>query len=72
MTNFQKKFVMNFLIYGSAFSFVALFVMIIGESYVRWSLNQNFSFLGGTGVLGLAILVATQMFSLAHFVRSEK
>lgn len=36
---------------------VALVALIIAEIYVRWTLNQDFSFLGSTGVLGLSILV---------------
>ena len=41
------------------------------EIYVRWTLNQNFSSLGGDGLAGLAILAAAQMLGLVWLSRSQ-
>ena len=41
------------------------------EAYVRWTLNQNFAFLDGNALAGLAILLAAQMIGLAWISRSH-
>ncbi len=51
-------------------TFLGFFGIAAFEVWVRWSLNQNFSFLGGDGLAGLAILVAAQMLGLVWLSRS--
>lgn len=54
---------------------VLTFLGVVGitafEVYIRWTLNQNFAFLGGDGLAGLAILVAAQMLGLVWLSRSQ-
>jgi hypothetical protein len=61
-----------FLLYVIALcsSFALLLVLLFGDAYIRWTLNQNFSFMGGTGLLPLAILNAVQFAGLAYLLKN--
>jgi hypothetical protein len=60
-----------FLLYVIALgvSFVVFLVLLFADAYVRWAINQNFSFMSGTGLLPLAILNAAQFAGLAYFLK---
>ena len=72
MTNVQRKLVFNLYLFTTVLSILALFVLIIGESYVRWKINFEFSFLSGSGLTGLAILVLGELLGLAYLLRGER
>lgn len=55
----------------TAISFIGLLALAVAEVHVRWSLNQNFSFLDNNGLLGIAIVVAAQMLGLVWLLRSR-
>ena len=50
-------------------TFVVFLVLIALEAYVRWTLNQNFGFLNGQGLLSLAILAVGQFAGLAYLLK---
>ena len=56
---------------ATVLTFLGLVGITAFEVYVRWSLNQNFSFLGGDALAGLALLVAAQMLGLVWLSRSQ-
>ena len=49
---------------------VVLAGLTVAEAYVRWRMNQDFSFLGGSGLLGLCILVLGLVLGLIYSQRS--
>lgn len=53
-------------------SAAGLLAIIGAEAYIRWALNQNFSLLGGSGSLGLCILVLGQSWGLVYLLTHEK
>lgn len=55
---------------ATALTFLGFAAITSFEVYVRWLINQDFSVLGGNGLLGLAVLVAAQMLGLVWFSRS--
>lgn len=57
---------------SSSLSIIAFFTLVAGEAYVRYTLNQNFAFLGGFGLSALAFLVLGQVVSLAYLYRLER
>ncbi len=67
-----RSFVVWFSLTTTVLSSVTLFVLLWGEAYVRWSLNQNFSFLGGFELSALALLVLGQVAALAYIHRPER
>ncbi len=64
LTHEQKEkmlFAFSFIIAG--ISILASFVFIAAQTYVRWKINQNFTFLGGAELevltaSGFALLIA--------------
>lgn len=55
---------------ATVLTFLGLAGIAAFEVWVRWTFNQNFSFLGGNGLTGLAILAAAQMLGLVWLLRS--
>ena len=55
---------------ATVLTFLGVVGITVLEVYVRWTLNQTFSFLGGDGLAGLAILAAAQMLGLVWLSRS--
>ena len=51
-------------------SILALFSIVGFELYVRWALNQNFTFLGSNGLAALMLLVGVELFVLAYSQKS--
>jgi hypothetical protein len=72
MTHGQRKLVFNLYLITTVLSILVLFVIVAGESYVRWKINLNFSFLSGTGLTGLATLVLGELLGLAYLLRSKE
>ncbi|OGG57066.1 hypothetical protein A3D71_02820 [Candidatus Kaiserbacteria bacterium RIFCSPHIGHO2_02_FULL_55_20] len=60
-----------FCVGATILTFLGVAGITVFEVYVRWTLNQNFSVLGGDGLAGLAILVAAQILGLVWLSRSE-
>lgn len=55
---------------AAAVSLTALVILVALEVYVRWTVNQDFSFLGGSGLLGLCILVLGLILGLIYSQKS--
>lgn len=72
MTNGQKKVVLWFYIIATVVSYILVIKLAALEAYVRWSLNQNFSFLHGFGLESLALLALGQTLGLLYLLRIEK
>ncbi|MDO8521841.1 MAG: hypothetical protein Q7S08_00960 [bacterium] len=53
-------------------SAVLLLCLIVAQAYVRWSLNKDFSFLGGFGLEALSLLVLGQIIALSYIYRTER
>jgi len=49
-------------------SFVIFLALLCADAYIRWAINQNFSFMNA-GLLPLAILVAAQFGGLAYLLK---
>ncbi|MEK7156311.1 MAG: hypothetical protein AAB790_00715 [Patescibacteria group bacterium] len=60
-----------FYVGATVLSFLGVAGIAAFEVYIRWSLNQNFSFLGGDALAGLALLAAAQMIGLVWLSRSQ-
>ncbi|MEK7134079.1 MAG: hypothetical protein AAB804_03335 [Patescibacteria group bacterium] len=71
MKSYTRAFITRFCIATSTLTFLGLLGIVGFEVYVRWTLNQNFSFLGADGLAGLAILCGAQMLGLVWLSRSE-
>ncbi|MDO8552451.1 MAG: hypothetical protein Q7S01_02880 [bacterium] len=60
----------------SIITFVVSSVLFIGfiaaQAYVRWFINQNYSFLGGFELEALTFLVLGQITALAFIYRIDK
>ncbi len=65
----QGSTVAKFAFIAASTSFVALVVLVAAETYVRWALNQNFSFLGESGITALAFLVVGQTAGLFYYLK---
>lgn len=51
-------------------SFVTLIVLIGGEVYVRWYVNQNFTFLGGFALEALMLMFTALTLGLLYHERT--
>lgn len=67
-----RTFALWFYVVSTVISYVAVIKLAALEAYVRWSLNQNFSFLGGFGLEALALLALGQTLGLLYLLRSDK
>ncbi len=72
MTPSQKHLFSRFFIGFTLFSAVGLAVLVAAEVYIRWTLNQNFTLLGGNGLPSLALLVLGLMLGQTYLVSREK
>lgn len=52
-------------------TFVLFVALLMAEAYVRWTMNQNFSFLGGSGLQSLAVLLFSQFAGLAYLLKTD-
>lgn len=59
----------RFVVLTTALNFLAIVFFTGATAYVRWKLNQNFTFLGDWGLPSLVILFAVQSVAL---LRAEK
>ncbi len=53
-------------------SIIALIILSIAQAYVRWKLNQNFTFLGDLGFPSLAILVLGELLGRAYLMKGRE
>jgi hypothetical protein len=70
MTQLKRNKVFLLYIVALCLTFVVFFGFVAAEAYVRWSLNQNFSFLGG-GLLPIGVLLLGQFGGLAYLLKSD-
>lgn len=71
MIHIQSSTVYKLSLFTTAISFLALWVLVGADAYVRWNLNQDFTFLGDYGILALAIVFTGQMAALIITSRSS-
>lgn len=72
MTAGMRKFVLWSYIIATVISYVFVMKLAALEAYVRWSLNQDFTFLGGFGLEVLVLLVLGQTLGLLYLLRIDK
>lgn len=72
----QKEKRQNVVYWLSIITFVISAILLFGfigvQTYVRWKINQNFSFLGGYALEALTLLVLGQITALAFIHRIDK
>jgi hypothetical protein len=69
MTNSKRGVLLYAYIVAVGVTFTAFLALLVAEAYVRWTLNQEFSFLGGAGLQTLAILLFGQFAGLAYIIK---
>ncbi len=65
----KRSLVFWFAALSALLSCVALIVLVVAQAYIRWKLNQNFTFLGEAGLPSLASLLLGQILGLLYFVK---
>ena len=66
----KESLVFWFAVGTTALTFIALVVLVAAQAYIRWKLNQDFTFLGEVGVPSLAALLLGQTLGLLRYVRA--
>jgi len=66
----RGNFVYRLSAAAATVSLLVLAGLVVAEAYVRWSMNQNFSFLGDSGFLGLSILTLGLVLGLIYSQKS--
>ena len=51
----------------AVFSFLIFIALLFAQTYVRWKVNQDFSFLGGFGLESLALLSLGLLLGLLRY-----
>ena len=65
----REALVSLFSILSAAISFLGLSVIIVSQMYVRWAINQDFSFLGGNALEALIVSVFGLILGIAYIHR---
>lgn len=72
----QKEKRQNVVYWLSIITFIISAILLFGfigvQTYVRWKINQNFSFLGGFELEALSLLVLGQIVALSYIHRTER
>lgn len=68
----HEKTVYKFSVTISVISIIVITVLIIAQAYVRWYINQTFTFLGGYELEALTISVFALLIGLAHAYKPTK
>lgn len=71
MTTSRRNTLVLIYIVALCITFVLFAALLIAEVYVRWTMNQSFSFLGGSGLQSLAILLFSQFAGLAYLLKAD-
>ncbi|HJZ10907.1 hypothetical protein A3C20_05030 [Candidatus Kaiserbacteria bacterium RIFCSPHIGHO2_02_FULL_55_25] len=66
----KESLVFWFAVASTLLTFVALVALIAAQTYIRWAVNQDFTFLGEAGVPSLSILLLGQILGLLRYVRA--
>jgi len=72
MNDKRHNFIYRFGLTVSILSAVTFFVILFAQIYVRWYINQNFTFLGGFGLESLSLLVLGLTLGLLHSPYSRR
>ena len=71
-TTHEREQVLFYLSLGAtSLALVVTFALIGAEAYVRWSVNQDFSFLGGNTLEVLVVGTFLLLFGLVYLHRSK-
>lgn len=68
----QERFLTNAAVIATIVFAIAVAAIIIAQIYVRWSLNQNFTFLGGGELETLTFSLVVLVLGLLHHFRKSK
>lgn len=60
----NKSSVQRFVFLTTVLNFIAIVGLVAAEGYVRWKLNQNFTFLGDSALSALILLFGAQTLGL--------
>lgn len=72
MTHIRARLIFTLSLITTTITFVAMIALALADAYVRWKLNQQFSFLGDFGMLALSIAFVGQMAALIVASRSSQ
>lgn len=67
----NTKTLSRFTSIAAVLAVVIVFGLVIAQGYVRWSVNQNFTFLGGNELEALTLAAFGLLFGLAYIHRSR-
>jgi hypothetical protein len=65
----KRSLVFWFTAFSTVVTCLALSALVIAQTYVRWKLNQNFTFLGEAGIPSLAALLLGQILALVYSLK---
>jgi hypothetical protein len=67
----NNKMLSRFTSIIAILAIVLTFILIIAQAYVRWSVNQNFTFLGGNALEALTLAAFGLIWGLAYIHRAR-
>lgn len=70
--NFRERVIFYFSVFISSVSFVIVFGFVFFQAYVRWTQNQNFTFLGGNELEALTLGAFALLLCLAYCYRVKR
>lgn len=68
----HEKFIFRFSVTVSLLSLIMILGFICAQTYVRWSINQNFTFLGGSELEILTASTFALLLGLLYAYRPQR
>ena len=68
----HEKLIFCFSVAVSALSLIIVFSFIVAQTYVRWKINQTFTFLGENELEALTVSSFALLIGLLHAYRPQK
>ncbi len=65
----KRKVAFIFTLIVAKLALLGVLFFVVAEAYVRWKLNQNFTFLGGFGTESLVLLLLGSIWGLLYASR---
>ncbi|OGG60613.1 hypothetical protein A2765_03485 [Candidatus Kaiserbacteria bacterium RIFCSPHIGHO2_01_FULL_56_24] len=67
----NEKTLSKFTSIVAVLAIIVVFGLVLAQTYVRWSVNQNFTFLGGNELEALTLSAFALLIGLAYIHRSR-
>lgn len=68
----RERLVFRLTFISAAVAMIIVLALILVEAYVRWSMNLNFTFLGGSELEVLTVSAFATMLGLSYLYRPTK